>query len=76
MPVAPVNRPKGMRKKTRGSLRAKSNLPAKAGHRKPPIVKGPHVTTPEDRALGRFLARLGLSTAELRKPKHQITKAG
>ena len=47
-------------KRSKGSIRAKAGLPAKAGRRKDPAVKGPHITTPEERDHGRFLSRLGV----------------
>ncbi len=47
-------------KKSMGSIRAKAGLPAKAGARKHPANKGPHITTPEARKLGRFLSSLGI----------------
>lgn len=44
-----------------GKSRAKANLPAKAGRRRPPIAKkGQHITTPEERNRGRFLSEMGL----------------
>lgn len=37
------------------------SLPAKAGRRKPPVTKkGKHITTPEERKRGMFLAKFGL----------------
>ncbi len=47
-------------KRSFGSVRARAGLPAKAGPRRPPANKGPHITTPEARRHGRFLASLGL----------------
>ena len=43
-----------------GRSRAMANLPAKAGRRKLPMKRGKHVTTPEERARGRFLSQFGL----------------
>ena len=54
-------------KRSRGSVLAKANRPAKAGHRKMPAArKGKHLTSPEARAAGRYCAKYGLSTEHLR----------
>lgn len=66
--IAQVSKPKGMKKKTRGSHRAKMGLSAKAGKRRQPATMGPHITTEHDRARGRWLASLGLKF--FRRPVH------
>lgn len=44
-----------------GKSRSALNLPAKAGRRKlPASKKGKHITTPEERKRGMFLAKFGL----------------
>ena len=40
---------KGSHKQSKGSIRAKAGLPARAGKRKPPAKAGPHVTTAAQR---------------------------
>ena len=60
---AGISKAKGRRNsKTRNSgfSRDKVGLPAKAGKRKPPANRGPHVTTEETRKRGAFLSALGL----------------
>lgn len=66
--IAQVSKPKGMKKKSRGSSRARAGYDAKAGKRRKPAVLGPHTTTEHDRARGRWLASLGLKF--FRRPAH------
>lgn len=55
-----ASKPKGMKKKSLGSIRARAGLPAKAGKRQLPVPrKGKHLTTPEERDRARYLSRLG-----------------
>ena len=52
-------------KRSFGSVRAKAGLPAKAGVRKLPANRGPHITTREARKHGRFLSNLGIRPRRL-----------
>lgn len=47
--------------------------PAKAGKRKPPAARGPHVTTPESRKRGRWLDFLR-GTPQPQHPREELTK--
>lgn len=58
--VTTSSKPKGMKKKTRGSHRARVGLDAKAGKRKAPAVSGPHTTTEHDRKRAMLLHGLGI----------------
>ena len=57
--------------KTSTKAATKRTTLAKAGHRKPPAVKGKHNTTPEDRAIGREMAQLGITPEEMNKGYRQ-----
>ena len=48
------SKPKGMKKKSFGSVRARAGLPAKAGKRQQ--KQGGHATTPEHRAAAKYLS--------------------
>ena len=52
-----TSKPKGMKKKSRGSVFARAGLPAKAGKRHMPVGLS-HVTSPEHRAVAKFLSKI------------------
>ena len=57
----------GSNKQTRGSIRAKANMPAKAGKRALPPSKGKHETSHADRRTAIWTAdRLGVSNRRLK----------
>ena len=65
------SKPKGMKKKSFGSVRARAGLPAKAGKRHMPVGLS-HTTSPEYRAAAKFLsATFGGREKELGKKHHE-----
>lgn len=58
--LSKANARQSAKSKRSGKSRAMANLPAKAGRRKPPMKKGKHNTTHEERQRAMFLSIFGL----------------